>query len=448
MTPSPPWFVHTFLRLWAVAHIIHLCIATNHHLDAPWNIVTVVAAFAVVARPGDLRLLVVMAVAQLVDLVAEMPVAPDHWILLGLGNLALLVSLAVQRELSLPALERGLPAVRAITLVTYTAAAVAKQNSTFIDPAASCARAIARTASYGLSDHASTNWIWVVSVLLTEASIPVLLLVPRTRRHGVRVALAFHFVLSASPAFGVVDFTAALYAVFFLFLPTDDARAMLDLIARATSRSAIARDVRQHPVVASCILLAVLGFSGYVAPSIGTGATYVLAELFLLGILLAALLTWRRSPGVPRAFGRVPLATLPVLLLAALWVISPYLGSRTTGVFTMFSSLRTEAGVANHLWLPHTHLTSWQEDLVTLDSSNDATLDRAADRDLAVPLLQLRIMAADDPELVVTGRLDGRTVTFGPGADQRHLDPPSLWERSFLWFRPVPVGDRPFCSVS
>ncbi|THV18517.1 hypothetical protein [Nocardioides caeni] len=406
------------------------------------------AALGVILRPDLAALVVAMAGLQLVDWYDEMPISPDHWTLLGFGNVALLIGVALSRTRPVnEAVARVFPALRLITLIAYSAAALAKYNETFTDPVLSCATAIADRASYGLAAQVPTDWLWFVTVMVVETSIPILLLIPRTRRHGVRIALAFHFVLSASPAFGVVDFTAALFALFFLFLSPDDAGAVLDRIRRVTSRSAVARDAQNHPFVAATVAFVVLGLSGHVVGRVGTGVTYVAVELYFLGVLLAALMTWRRT-ATAIAFGRIPLATLPVAAVLLVWVASPYLGSRTTGVFTMFSSLKTESDVANHLFLPTHHLTGWQDDLVHIVSSSNAAIDGAARNDIAVPLLQLRLLAIDDPELVVTGRVDGRLVTFGPAAGQEHLTPPGYWEGKLLWFRPVPVGDRLFCSNS
>jgi hypothetical protein len=77
--------------------------------------------------------------------------------------------------------------------VGYSAAALAKFNTAFLDPESSCAGAI---------------------------------------------AMAFHFVLSAGPAFAVVDFTAALYALFILFLSERDIESVLSRINWVASRSA------------------------------------------------------------------------------------------------------------------------------------------------------------------------------------------------------------------
>jgi hypothetical protein len=436
-----------FVRMWALAHVIHLVSATGSALDTPFNLAVVVAAFALLLRPASGRWLLLMLVAQLVDMVVEMPFSPDHWMLMSFANLAILVTLAVRRSTGTAALEAAFPALRVVVLVAYASAALAKWNWNFLDPVMSCAGAIAGAASLGATDGLGLGPVFVVVVLACETSIPVLLAVPRTRRHGVRLALAFHFTLSMSPAFAVVDFTSTLYALFLLFLPYDDVAGVLDRVQRWAGRSAVVRDARRAPLVTAVVAFLGVGLLGWVAPRGAAALVLVGAEIYLLGVLASVLLGWRASRGT-RPFGRLLRVQVPVVLLTVLWAAGPYLGMRTTGVFTMFSGLRTEGTAPNHVFLPSTHLTPWQDDFVVIESSNAPALETADGGRLGLPLVELRRMAMDDPDLVVTGRLHGEDVTFGPGDGQRALAPLPWWQHKFLHFRPVVTGDTPFCSVS
>lgn len=436
-----------FVRMWAVAHIVHLSAANMGKLDTPWNIAVVVCALVLLRFPARGPVFVVMAVAQLIDMVVEMPYSPDHWMLIAGVNLAILATMALRRSWDLPTLRAAFPAARLILLVAYSAAALSKYNSSFIDPVKSCATAIAGTASFGMTRSIDAGPLWAVITLVCETSIPILLLIPATRRHGVRVGLAFHFMLSASPAFAVVDFTATLFALFLLFLSDAEQGAFLDRIAAVAARSAIARDLRRWPLPAMAVALLGAGFSGYLSTRLAAGLMLVPAELYLLAVLLVALWTWpRRFPR--RAFGHVVVVQLLVALLVGCWAASPYLGLRTTGVFTMFSGIRTEGGAPNHLFIPSMRITTWQDDLVVIDSSNDPAFDSAGGREIGTPLMALRRRATAFPGLEVKGHLDGKAVEYGPGAGQTHLAPLPWWQSKLLLFRPVAVGDKPFCSMS
>ena len=61
------------------------------------------------------------------------------------------------------------------------------------------------------------------------------------------------------------------------------------------------------------------------------------------------------------------------LVLLFLYGMTPYLGLRTTGTFTMFSNLRTEGTFSNHLLLRSNPLKVWgyQEDVVRLREIRD-----------------------------------------------------------------------------
>ncbi|TGN66164.1 hypothetical protein EXE59_21075 [Nocardioides eburneiflavus] len=443
---SPRRATALFVRMWAVAHIIHLVAANGSALGSVWSIATVGLACLVVLRPGG-RIFAAMLLAQVADYVAEMPGSPDHWALILFVNIAILLNMAAGRSTALPVIERAFPAARTIVLLTYAFAALSKYNTHFLDPVTSCANAIAGRASFGLAGALQDTLVFPLASLALETSVPLLLLIPYSRRHWVRVAMLFHFVLSASPAFSVVDFTSALFAIFVLFLSAAEVDRILDTIGRVAAKSAIVRDARRKPPVTAALAFATFGFAGYASPVVAAALVFVAAEIYLLALLLATLWTWPAG-GERQAIGRVPWFHVPVLLLALVWALSPYLGLRTTGVFTMFSGLQTEGTHGNHLFLPTTHLTSWQDDMVTIVESNDPVLDESTTYDLAIPLIALRRMAEDDPSLTVIGTVGGSEVEFGPEAGQTRLEPLSYWEYKLLHFRPVPRGDTPFCSIS
>lgn len=436
-----------FLRMWAVAHIVHLVAATGSQLDSIWNIATVAFALAVLCRPNNGKALAIMMVAQVCDYVTEMPFSPDHWALITLINLTMLSTMLARRSTSAGVVTSAFPTVRALLIIVYLAAALSKYNTTFLNPMLSCANAIASTASFGLSKPLENTSIFIVAVLLTETAIPILLVVPRTRRHAVRIGLLFHFVLSASPSFAVVDFTTALYAVFLLFLSDDDLARLLDLLRKFASRSAIVRHVRQSPGAIAILAFVCFGFVGYAQPALASALTYVIAEVYVVTVLAAGLASWRFRSGSAR-LGLPGRWHIAILVLAVAWALNPYLGLRTTGVFSMFSSLKTEGDTSNHLFMPNLRLTTWQDDLVVIKDSSDPALASAGERGLAVPLMGLRRAATDDPNLEVEGYISGRAITFGPEDEQTHLEPLPWWQYRLLLFRPTPAQDQRFCSIS
>jgi len=245
----------------------------------------------------------------------------------------------------------------------------------------------------------------------------------------------------------VGDFTSTVYALFLLFLHPDVTSRVLDRTSAWAGRSGIVRDARRRPAVTALLAFVVLGFGGYLVGSAAGATLYVFEQFYFVALLLATVLAVRERRAGAR-LGRIRLAHLPVLALTVLWALNPYLGLRTTGSFTMFSNLRTESPSPNHVFMPSFRLTDWQDDMVTLTSSNDDQLQAGARNKMALPLVALQRIAMDDPDLEVTGVLHGRTVTWGDGEGQTALPPLPYWQYKLLLFRPVTTDGRPFCSQS
>jgi hypothetical protein len=436
-----------FVRMWAVAHILHLLIADRNALDTPWNVAVVALALAVLLRPLDGRLLAAMLVAQLVEYAVEMPFSPDHWALVSFVNVALLCSMAARRSTTWETVAIAFPAVRAILLIAYGAAALSKWNSTFLDPVTSCANAIAKVVTFGLVGPLGDSGILSTGAAITESAVFLCLLIPRTRCWGVLLGLGFHLSLSASPVMVVGDFTSTVYALFLLFLAPEVTARALDRITRWANRSRVVRDARRRPVLTAVVAFAALGLGGHLWSSAAGATLYVLEQFYFVTLLLctaAAVLEHRRGARL----GAIRAYHLPVLALALLWALNPYLGLRTTGSFTMFSNLRTEAPHSNHLFMPPLRIAGWQDEMVVLEASNDDQLADGAANRMALPMVALQRMSMDDPGLVVTGTIAGRTRTWGPHDGQTRFEPLPWWQYKLFLFRPVTTDGRPFCSQS
>ena len=173
-----------FIRMWAIAHILHLLVAERSALDTVWSAAVVALALAVLLRPASGRLFVAMLVTQLVEHTVEMPFSPDHWALVALVNLAILLTMLVSRSTSKDALARAFPSARLLLLIAYGAAALSKWNVTFLDPITSCANAITGIITYGLAEPLTDSHLVNYGVIVTESLIFLLLVLPRTRTCG------------------------------------------------------------------------------------------------------------------------------------------------------------------------------------------------------------------------------------------------------------------------
>jgi hypothetical protein len=124
---------------------------------------------------------------------------------------------------------------------TYWAAAVAKLNTGFLDPAVTGATAFvwkpispfnyALQVLLGGRDHAVMRALWygygvigIASTLLVEFGLPVLLLVRRWRRYGLALGLLFHLLILFATA---IDFSMVCLAIYPWILSPTELRSFL-----------------------------------------------------------------------------------------------------------------------------------------------------------------------------------------------------------------------------
>jgi hypothetical protein len=258
-----------------------------------------------------------------------------------------------------------------------------------------------------------------------ELSIPLLLVLRRTRRAGVLVGLSFHWLVALDLDQHFWDFSSVLFVGFLLFLDDGQVHALRAGAARAWS------DVRR-PVrvglggcVVACGTLAVVA-SVHPAPSAAHGWAVALGHvtwwLVGTGVLVGVWVATVRSAPAPVRLRLPPVALCVVPLVVALNGLTPYLEVKTGFGWQMYSNLRTVAGDTNHLLLPATlDITGAQEDRVEILASSDPALARLVGTGYEVVFSELREYAADHPDESVTYRRDGVLRTAEPIGEHQIL---------------------------
>lgn len=384
------------------------------------------------------------------------PYVPDHQVLAALVNVTILAAYFMSgRTPSTSALvERVSPAARVILLVAYSAAAVSKYNTDFLAPVQSCASFMAHGSSFGMIERDSVLAVgYVVMTIFFETTIPIVLLLPVTRRWGVLYACTFHFLVSLSPVTAVMDFTATLWALLLLFLPREDLEEIGGRITAELRRSRVILAVRDvpSPLLVGVAVLMVLGGSRI------AGGIFVFLVLWAFvttlgaSLLVSTLRVLRSNRRRPPGIGRLSLGQLLVVLSLVLLVTGPYLGFGTSSRFTMFSGVRTEGAGTNHLFLPSFHLVGSQEDyLVVLESDGDSgTLDTAAEEHAALPVVEINRILQDEEISAKFQTLDGREIVVTAGQDHPLRQSPNWWEAKTQHYRPFTVKgitEPGFCS--
>jgi len=137
-------------------------------------------------------------------------------------------------------------------------------------------------------------------------------------------------------------------------------------------------------------------------------------------------------------------------LIASLFILngmSPYLGLKTETSFAMYSNLRTEGGITNHLFIPvATQLFDFQKDLVEVTESSVPELRQLADERLLIPYFELRRQLSVLPEASVTFRRGDAVHAIERVGDRRDVLPEvSPLLQRIMPFRAVDMADRQQC---
>ena len=392
-----------FGALVAVALILHQLWWDRFEVPSLHALV-ILAATLVLLRPTSVPRVITMLGVEVLAVVRDMPGAGSHTLLLAVCAAAITADAAWRtlRTGRLPSaavlFTRAAPFLRGAVVVLYLAAGLSKLNSGFFDAAISCGAALApRIVWFDPTLLSGAAWLEQAAMygsVAVELSLPVLLIVRRTRAIGVVLGLGFHTVLALA---GNVPFTGVMFALYVAFLPQG---AMTRLAVALAERGVRLRPLPtgfQAGLLAAVTLAWLLGARATdadpagVRSAIGDGTRIAVLLLAAVGAT-SALAAWPRRAGEPRTDAvAVPRATdvsavaggrLGVLYVIALTLLvanalSPYLGLKTESSFAMFSNLQTEGADWNHLLVPEAvRLFPAQEQLVTVSAASDPALVR------------------------------------------------------------------------
>lgn len=230
--------------------------------------------------------------------------------------------------------------------------------------------------------------IAAVGVIGWELGGGLLLCIPRLQASILVFSLTMHAALAL---IGFVDFGALAVALLFTFVPASHVQLLT------------APRVRAYAGICFGIAL-VCGWSAHVHRiaelTLLTGLALDAAVIIAIWPLLATVFSADRAPrweGVRIVDARMPalLYVFPVLLIFI--GLTPYLGLRTAGNFSMFSNLRTEGETSNHLLLGSNPIKVWgyQEDVVWILDIDDRHGDviyhyDGSPRGYALPVVEFR----------------------------------------------------------
>jgi hypothetical protein len=371
----------------------------GHLLTNPVWWVTNVCIVLLILRPSSLALLTAALTLNVASSWISLPYLANHILFEDIVNLAVLSAIAIvwlrhrrgqtdqqafnSRERRAEIFEAFAPSVRISVILLYFFVTLAKLNDDFFDPIGSCAAEMYRDiAPLDLTNPilAWTATAAIYGTLLFEGGIPILLLFKKTRTLGVVVGLCFHLVLAFHPYGGVEGFSSMMFAVLFLFTGEGVPATATSYLDRLREGFKALHVQRRYAVWA-------VGGSLTVALAVALGQGRPVLTLWLLGALplvACILIVLSRTPGGRRS-SRTPLFAKPILLyvfpvLVILNGVAPYLGFKTETSLAMFSNLRTEDGVTNHLFIPtNWQLADYQKGLVKITDSDLPEFRKLAD---------------------------------------------------------------------
>ena len=418
-----------FHSCWAAFLVLHLFKQRVQIFELAWydaaaQVMLLGAAVLVMHRPDNkIRILIMLGLQLLVFLVWT-PYSSNSWVAATLISLVLLGGYDKNRE-----------AVRYVMIGVYAFAVLAKLNYAYLDPAGSFAMGVPSLA-----------WVGIAASLLVELALPVLLLFRATRRYAVIVGYLFHLWLTVGSGIYVFDFSALAFCVYASCLPD----ALVETLDDVKRLPLVPLALRFRTTILGAIAVATVVLWFVEVPDARESSiknfTWILFALLLtapayLRVLERGSAPWSDRPETPRVAAPV----WGVIALLALAGLSPYLGLRTVPAFTMFSNLRTEAGLENHLFMPKwLRVAPYQDELIQIVDTDVEALEPFAGSPIALTTWSVRdaLHGSNDGALHYLANGEPHSVESAHG-DPRFAKPPTWLAKKTLLFRPIPLDENP-----
>jgi len=247
-------------------------------------------------------------------------------------------------------------------LVMYFFGIFHKINTDFLNPASSCAVALweKMPAPLNYIDHPIMHYIAIYGTFFVEGLLIAALLNKRYRHIGISLGILFHLLLSLSNYAMYISFTTLAITLHCLFLSDDTAKNIIDSSEFKYIREKIKQPLYIFLAIVIVISIGVLAYVGSY-----TQVT-ILAMIFILPICylifkygIAGVQAGNNNSGKMIGF----FVTVVFFINCSL----PYLGLKSAQAINMYSNIRLENGVSNHLvFSSSTHYFNYLNDTVVI----------------------------------------------------------------------------------
>lgn len=441
-----------FVWFWALGHLMNnVKQGPNQGDSAIEDIIGFVLFMICVSllfKPSNTKLFITMAGLSVIQTIGFLPKMPNHWMILGLINTAILVSWVYLNYFKKNKPQDWFvsmePLLRLSFLTCYGAAALAKLNSSFMDTSVSCAVTMAaeELGYFGL-DLNYQEYIFIPwAIALVELSVFLLPFFTLTRPYGVILASLFHLTLSLTPVSQGLGFSFTLWPLLLLFVPTAP-------MAQLVSKVASLRVKIGNRIDIQFIKFVMLSFFGLVfyrfmihTEPLNFDDLFLWLGRLALGIgvaLVVAYLAWL-GRGQKLDGPVVGIKFLPGVLVYAIVlfnVLTPYLGIKTYATMTMYSNLKVENGTTNHYLFPRLPFSGLQDDLVKIISSSFEPAQARAESNYLFTWLEFQRVMSFAPNASVTYERNGELVELEFASDNPELVNPNPILLKLISHRPV-----------
>ena len=446
-----------FAFFWAFAHFVDEFRQPVRLVSDPFagflHMVVFALSVSIFFKPSSTGRLFTMSLVSVAVTVAQMPITPNHNIILLFGDLAIVTGIFVYSFRKNADLKNWFydsePFLRIALLITYGSATIAKLNSGWFNTELSCSTTMpAREFSWFPIDIPwETFWFMPFVIGGAELLIWLLPLFPKIRPYALVLATSFHIALSLTPDSQGLGFSFILFALLVLYLP-DNSHAELYRRGKAILQGIKDRRMLGFTVYGFIILSALMGFISFVdvGNEIFRWVRYapMLILIIIFGLIIQTqAIKHRNAPQVRPAVAVRHWTQLILVTVVILNSLGPYLGYKTYATMTMYSNLSTHSESYNHLVIPKIPLSNMSEDLVTIIESSNPKLQSYAQRGLRIVWHELRREMAKDPSQSVTFIRNSEVFEYENAFQNEQLRTLDPILHKLLGFRPI--GEETIC---
>lgn len=398
-------------------------------------------------KPSSTKRLLYLSGLGTIEFFIRLPQMPNHFFILGVVNIAVLVSILFQRGGDGEGrgwFFRISPFLRLCFVAIYGFAAIAKLNSGFFGDESSCAYVLANKefAWLGLDWDFTRFAFFPYFIAGTELFIFLCLTLKKCWPYAVAVASLFHTSLSLTPVSQGLGFTFVLVALLSLFVSEEAVTATTNFVKQKQLRVGrkVPMDLLKY-LFCACAAVLALSYLVVSKSEFITTITRWLLSLLVLSItaifLAVVSIKYRNTPPAVPQFKVRGFIEVPLALAVFLTGFSPYLGLKTRPAFTMYSNLVTEDNKSNHFLIPRLLKDNFADDLVTILSSSDPELQADAQRGVRWVYLELQKRMKVQPNTRISFERDGKLYELNRAAENPELIQPNPLLAKFLAFRKV-----------